>query len=260
MVNPQVTYMPIIYISIIKIEVIIMDIIEWRKIFVQDNETSYSVSSVGDIRNDISNKVLSPFEDKDGYLRATIALGPRKTYKTMVHRFVAKAFIPNPQNKPQVNHRDGNKKNNDYTNLEWATNSENMLHAFNTGLKTSRFGESSSLSHYTEEQIKLACRFMEWGIPNKMIGSRLGIDRQYLSDIRFGRRWRHISSQFKIPYTTRPERLFSIMVGSKYLEGLDAIDILNECWGESSEELISEIHKIIGYVRASETIKKAKIA
>ena len=53
---------------------------------------------------------------------------------TYVHRIVAKTFIPNPENKTDVNHKDGNKKNNHVDNLEWVTKSENTRHAYSTGL------------------------------------------------------------------------------------------------------------------------------
>lgn len=70
---------------------------------------------------------LSTEETSKGYLRVYLSKnGKRKHHK--VHRLVARAFIPNPDNKPQVNHIDGNKHNNSITNLEWVTDEENKLH------------------------------------------------------------------------------------------------------------------------------------
>ena len=57
-----------------------------------------------------------------------------------IHRLVAEAFVPNPSGKPQVNHKDGDKSNNSYLNLEWVTASENVQHAFDTGLKVQKSG------------------------------------------------------------------------------------------------------------------------
>lgn len=77
---------------------------------------------------------LTPNQHPQGYLRLGLrAKGVRKHFN--VHRLVAQAFIPNPDNKPFVNHIDGNKANNRVENLEWCDQSENMLHAYNTGLK-----------------------------------------------------------------------------------------------------------------------------
>lgn len=70
-----------------------------------------------------------------------------------VHRLVATAFIPNPENKPQVNHIDGDRTNNRLENLEWCTGSENVRHAFRTGLSKPRYGESNNKTKLKDYQI-----------------------------------------------------------------------------------------------------------
>lgn len=78
-------------------------------------------------------KLLKPKKHKDGYLFVTLT--KEKIKKNFyVHRLVAEAFIPNPENKPQVNHINGNKTDNTISNLEWVTNAENSRHAYNNGL------------------------------------------------------------------------------------------------------------------------------
>lgn len=105
-----------------------------------DFDDKYEVSTDGHIRNKKTKRILHEFSGKDGYLRTQFS-GKTRT----VHRVIATAFIPNPHNYEQVNHKDGNKHNNSVENLEWCTREENMKHAYKIGLKTSK-GENNS--HY----------------------------------------------------------------------------------------------------------------
>ena len=87
----------------------------------------------GAVRNSPSKIRINCF---DGNYYHVILYRQNKRKVALVHRLVAEAFIPNPNNLPQVNHKDGNKLNNNVTNLEWCSEQDNMLHAFATGLNT----------------------------------------------------------------------------------------------------------------------------
>lgn len=106
---------------------------------IEGTDCNYEVSNTGKIRSNNylghgTQRELSLAKDQKGYFRVRIYKdGQRKTVK--VHREVAKAFLPNPENKPEVNHKDGDKGNNHVNNLEWATSDENVRHAYRTGLK-----------------------------------------------------------------------------------------------------------------------------
>lgn len=103
---------------------------EWKTI---EEFPKYEVSNNGKVRNKTTLKVLSSFIQNSGYDVISFSKG-RTSIKRTIHRLVAIAFLPNINNLKYVNHIDGNKHNNTVSNLEWCTNSENILHARRTGL------------------------------------------------------------------------------------------------------------------------------
>lgn len=96
----------------------------WKKV---SDFINYSISDYGRLRNDKSGRILKGGKDKDGYIQA-ILCNNGKRFNRRIHRLVAEAFLPNTENKPQINHKDGNKQNNNINNLEWSTNQENQDH------------------------------------------------------------------------------------------------------------------------------------
>lgn len=106
---------------------------EWKKIIINNLVTIYSISDTGEVRNDERNTILKQGREYE-YCMVGLALGNGVQKRCRVHRLVAIAFIPNPDNKPYVNHKDGKRSNNHVSNLEWVTASENAIHARETGL------------------------------------------------------------------------------------------------------------------------------
>lgn len=101
---------------------------------VKNLESNYLVSSCGKLFSAKTLKQISPKPNGRGYLVHTTRLATG-TVRIRLHRAVAEAFIPNTEDKPIVNHKDGNKQNNADWNLEWSTISENTKHAWISGLR-----------------------------------------------------------------------------------------------------------------------------
>jgi hypothetical protein len=98
-------------------------------------ETRYAITEKGEIINLSNERPLTPIMNPNGYWKVSLANGDGSAEQVSVHRLVAKHFLPNPYDHPQVNHIDGDKTNNAVENLEWCTCKENALHAFQAGLR-----------------------------------------------------------------------------------------------------------------------------
>ena len=102
--------------------------------YIEGEETYYFVNKNGEIKSEYSNKILSPSYNKArGYYYVYLRLNG-KTYTKALHRVIAETLISNPNNFTEVNHIDGNKKNNKVENLEWCSKSYNIKHAYEHGL------------------------------------------------------------------------------------------------------------------------------
>ena len=155
----------------------------------------HAVSNNGTVINIRRREVIKSSLNHKGYPH--VCLENKKT-KT-VHRIVAETFIPNPENKPQVNHIDGNKQNNDVSNLEWVTNKENMDHAVRIGLRaesdkkislamTGSKNHRAKLTEAEAKQIKDLCETNT----NKQIAELFPVGPTIVSIIRHNKIWKHI--------------------------------------------------------------------
>lgn len=129
----------------------------WKRI--KDYEDLYEVSDWGSVRNCQTGLVLKPYINSCGYKNVKLyKAGKRKRFS--VHRLVAEAFIPNPKNLPQVNHKNEDKTDNRVENLEWCTNKYNH----NYGTRTERAAKSKSKKIYQYNLKGLLCGVWPSGV------------------------------------------------------------------------------------------------
>lgn len=149
----------------------------------------YQISNLGRVKN--RKKILKICNNGKGYLYISLSKN-NKRKNFLIHRLVANAFIINKENKPCINHIDGNKQNNKVDNLEWITYSENHKHAFKIGLKKSRKGEEMSNSKLKNKDV-LFIKKNKNNYSRAELGRKFKICPSTISRIILGHRWRHIN-------------------------------------------------------------------
>lgn len=156
--------------------------IKWKKIYwLNGEETKYSIANIGLVRNDERNRLLKNRIRDDGYI-SVVLTNHGKQREFLLHRLVATAFIPNPENKPEVNHINGVKSCNYDYNLEWVTGCENIQHAYDTGLNK---GKKIRTGRTPEHVIRGICELLESGtdLSFVQIGEKFGVDRNVVMNI-----------------------------------------------------------------------------
>lgn len=158
----------------------------WKEAYGFNN---YLCNEKGEIYSLLSAKIMKTHGDKDGYqqLRMTVEKGKAVTVKA--HRLIAQTFIPNPENKPFVNHKNGNKEDNTVSNLEWCTAKENNIHVRQTGLLND-YGINNSRAVCNEETLKEIRRLISKGKGNTEIEKMTSISNKVISNIRRGRNYK----------------------------------------------------------------------
>jgi len=156
----------------------------------------------GIVYNTVTKYKYKVYLDKDGYEKISYRVrGVSQCHAG--HRVTASAWIPNPLNLPQVNHKNGIKTDNRVCNLEWVTNSENQLHALDTGLRLIQYGQDTSSAQHTDTEIKKVCQLLAEGYRNCDIEKKTGVCKTKVKDIRSGKSWSIISSNYLIPKRSR---------------------------------------------------------
>lgn len=199
----------------------------------------YEVSNTGKVRNSKTKKILSTDFPSFPYCKLNYRQDGKAKSK-LVHRLVAKAFIPNPKNKSFINHLDGNKKNNNVSNLQWVTRQENEDHAFETGLKNST-GSANVQSKLTEKNVRYIKQSFNgnpkdaYRLANKFDVHRATIQRILIGDI-----WTHVLPN--VTYNLEPNRKGSNNSQSK-LDESDVYEIRYE-HDDVSASVLSEKYNI----------------
>jgi hypothetical protein len=172
---------------------------EWKKI---EDYPLYEASSDGELKtfnwkNKGVERIMKPAFDGCGYLRTMLKGNDGKFNTIKVHRIIAQTFISNPENKPQINHKNGIRHDNRVENLEWCTASENLKHSYKIGLSDAR-GEKNPCATLTDKQVlEIRANYTfgkncKNGETKKQIAERYGTTFEVIKRLVQNKTWKHL--------------------------------------------------------------------
>ena len=157
----------------------------WKGLLYHNKDYSmyYDISNFGRIRNSRNKYILKPQINQGGYYIVSTTMGSKKNIKgVVIHIAVANNFIPNPENKPTVNHKDGIKTNNHIDNLEWSTYKEQSEHAISNGL-IKNDGENNFNSKCTKEDIFNILKDRNDGLSYRKLSKKYNLSKPSITNI-----------------------------------------------------------------------------
>lgn len=184
-------------------------------------ETTYIIGDDGSVFNTKHGKLkkLKSVKQKNGYYLIHFHLNG-KSYYRWLHRVVAECYLENKENKPEVNHKDGNKSHNYVDNLEWVTSKENINHAFKTNLRG--YGEKASNTVLTTKQVKTICEMLEDNqLTMHEIADFIGCTYSMVFMIKSKKCWVQVSEKYNFDHYNK----FSMNRGKNKLTEQDVYDI-----------------------------------
>lgn len=176
---------------------------EWMKI---PNYPLYEASNMGNIKtfnwkNKGLERIMKPALDKSGYLRTMLMNEDGKFNTVKVHRIIAQTFLNNPENKPQINHKNCIKTDNRVLNLEWCTASENQIHAYKEKRRNIS-GENNPATNLTDKQvIEIRSKYtynrrggkgIDGVITKSILSKEYGVAIWVIKQIVRGKTWKHL--------------------------------------------------------------------
>jgi hypothetical protein len=158
---------------------------------------NYDIYPNGDIYSHLSGKFLKQYVGLNGYKVVNICTpADNKKIPRCVHSLVATMYVHKPRKTDVVNHKDSNRLNNDYHNLEWVSNSDNLKHGWSHG--NMKRGEDTKMAKLTTADVVKVCELLSQGVTTgKILESYPQISRASLLNIRARRTWKHIGSQYE---------------------------------------------------------------
>ena len=179
----------------------------WKPIIYKDiKRNMYEISNLGRVRNVLTGHILSLCPSEKGYMMVLLSCNKslnRRHVSIKIHRLVALNFVEGrDEEHNEVDHKDGNKRNNKASNLEWVTHLENIHRGYENGLIPIKRGSEIGTSKYSEDLIHYICKLLLWynGDCNKVYKSFdkecISISRNLIHGIKYKSSWMHISDRY----------------------------------------------------------------